>query len=212
MDVTIADVSNRDAVEVVFFAQFRNLFGDFRNLVQGDDEVFRLEHLVNVAGGFGELLAQSPNPFIRFKFVDRAVGFRQVAELFHLAVRVVFAERFDRDDDVITAFVDMRHFHVQEFAGHAQGFIVHKFDARRVDAGFEDLIGQGKGFFIGLENADHIEGIRRHGTEFDRDFRNDAQRAFGTGKELFQQRPVELFLRRAPASRMSPVGVTTFRL
>lgn len=81
VDVTIADVSNRDAVEVVFFAQLRDLFGDFRNLVQGDDEVFRLEHLVNVAGGFGELLAQSPNPFIRFKFVDRAVGFRQVAEI-----------------------------------------------------------------------------------------------------------------------------------
>ena len=80
----------------------------------------------------------------------------------------------------------MRHFHVQEFAGHAQGFIVHEFDARRVDAGFEDLIGQGKGFFIGLEDADHIESIRRHRTEFDRDFRDDAQSPFRTGKELFQ--------------------------
>ena len=212
MDVAITDVGDRDAIEVVFFAQFRNLFGDVRDAVERYDEVFRLEHLIDVAGGFGELFAQFPDTFIGFKFVDRAVGFGQIAELFHLAVRIIFAERFDSDDDVITAFVDMRHLHIEELAGHAQGFIVHEFDTRRIDAGFEDFIRQGKGFFIGLEDADHIESIRRHRTEFDRDFRDDAQSPFRTGKELFQAEAGRTLLEAGTGVEDIPSRVTTFRL
>ena len=212
MDVPIADMSNSDAVEIVLFAKFRNLFGDIGNLIEGNDEIFRLEHLVDVAGRFSKLLAQLPNTLIGFKFVDRPIFFGQIAELFHLAVRIVFTEGFDGDDDVVAAsstwgiFISKNLQVMRSASLSMNSILVGSMPA------FKILFGRAEGFFIGLEYADHIEGIRRHGAEFDRDFRNDAEDASEPAKSCSRQRPVEHFFKRAPASRISPVGVTTFRL
>ena len=186
MDIAIADMGNSYAIQAVFFTEFRNLFGDIRNLIERHDKIFRLEHLIYVTGRFGKLFAQRPDTFIGFEFIDRTIVFSQITEQFHLAVRFFFIERFYRDDDVITAFIDVRHLHIEEFASHDQSFIIHEFDTGRIDTSFQNLIRQGKGFIIGLEYADHIEYIRSLGIEFYCNFRDNAQCTFGTGIELFQ--------------------------
>ncbi len=81
MDIPIADMGNGDAVKVVLFAKFRNLLSDIRNLIEGNDEIFRLEHLIDVAGRFGKLFAQLPDALIGFKFIDRTVFFSKITEL-----------------------------------------------------------------------------------------------------------------------------------
>ncbi|SCI88739.1 Uncharacterised protein [uncultured Ruminococcus sp.] len=194
VDVAVADMGRRYAVNAVFFFQSRNLGGDFGDVFEGNDEVFGDEHDVDVAGRFGELTAASPDAVVGLDDVDSAHGVAQIAQFFHLLVQFVFVERFYRNDDVAAAFVDVGQGYLAELAAHGQGLVVHVFDARRFEAGLEDLVGQGESLFVFLEDGDEVEFIRRQGTELQRDFRYDAQGAFGTADELFQAVACRTFL------------------
>ena len=92
----------------------------------------------------------------------------------------------------------MRKVHIKVLFRHDNGLVIHIFKACRINPGFKDLIGQGKGFFIRLEYTDHIETVWRQGTQLDRNFRNDAERSLGTSKKLFQSKASRAFLQPCP--------------
>ena len=103
-------------------------------------------------------------------------------------------EGFYRDDDVTAAVLDMGELHIEELRRHGNGFVVHELQARRIDAGLEDLVRQGQRFGLVPEDTDHVEVERRQGAQFNRHFRDDAQGPLGSGKKLFQGQARGAFL------------------
>ena len=80
----------------------------------------------------------------------------------------------------------MRQFQVAVIAGAADEVVVHKFDRRRVEAGFDQFRYEGRRFGHVREDGQDVEFIRRQGNEFQRRFGDDAQGPFGTDDELVQ--------------------------
>ena len=64
--------------------------------------------------------------------------------------------------------------------------VVHVFDARRVDAGFQQLRHHVQGLFRICVDGQDVDAVRRQGNELDRDLGDDAQGAFAADDELFQ--------------------------
>ena len=92
----------------------------------------------------------------------------------------------------------MRQAQIAVIAGAADEVVVHKFDGRRIEAGFDQVRHQSRGFAQVGKDGQYVKAVRAQGDELQRRLRNDAQRAFRADDQLVEAEACRaLFQRRA---------------
>ena len=186
MDIAVANVGRDRRCDVVLFFDFRQFGHEVGNLVHGYDDIFCQEDEAVVTGSFTVAIAGVPDTVVSNQRFCGVVVLADFIGCGYTVIEVILVIGIDGDDDIVAVFFGIRQIHFQEPFGTLDGIGIEKFDSRRLYTRFLQLVRYGQGIVDILENTYQIEMERCNRTQFQTDFRDDAQRAFTATDEFFQ--------------------------
>ena len=186
MDIAVADVGRDRRCDVVLLFDFRQFRHEVGNLVYGYDDIFCQEDEAVIAGRFAVAITGIPDAFVGNQRFGGMIVLTDFIGRGNAVIEVILIIGINGDDDVIAVFFGVRQIHFQEPFGTLDGVGIEEFDCRRLHARFLQLVRYGQGVVDIFENADQVEMEGGDGTQFQTDFRDDAESSFTSADEFFQ--------------------------